>query len=259
MILTINSALNAASLCIISYLNLTSDSYFQAFGSGARQTDAVKKKKKNWTETQMHQYPTCFKMQSSPINLPRSIAQELPAAVRPVLLLRAFPRREEVGAEQPVEINEDHDVHHHQGDQEVPAVVQPGVVVEDVPGEVELCAEAEQDVGQEVGVFVDVVEGGGLGARQLQHQTQVQGDAVDLHEERDDGAGDVQLSVQAIQEAPDHLESTETQTGGPETLVSDQSFIAGGRGWGGWGWKSSLSCRRNASKEPIGACQTFYI
>lgn len=132
----------------------------------------------------------------------------------PILLLRAFPLREEVGAEQSVEINQNHDVHQHHGDQKVPAVLQPGVVVEDVPGEVELCAQAERHVGQEVDKFVDVVEGGGLSARQLQHQPQVQGDAVDLHEQRDDGAGDVQLSVEAVQEAPDHLERGGRQTRG---------------------------------------------
>lgn len=89
-------------------------------------------------------------------------------------------------------------------------MLQPGVVVEDVPGEVELCAQAEQHVGQQVDKFVDVVEGGVLSTRQLQHQPQVQGDAVDLHEQRDDGAGDVHLSVEAVQEAPDHLERSKT-------------------------------------------------
>lgn len=133
-------------------------------------------KKMIWTEIKMCHFPTCLKNTKQPkqsVNLPGSVAQELSAAGGPVLLLRAFPLREEVGAEQSVEINQHHDVHHHQGDQKVPAVFQPGVVVEDVPGEVELCAQAEQDVGQDVDELVDVVEGGGLSARQLQHQPQV--------------------------------------------------------------------------------------
>lgn len=129
--------------------------------------------KKILTDTKKRQFPACVKIQSSPENLPQSVAQELPAAVCPVQLLRAFSRRAEVGAEQPVEIDQDHDVHHHQGHQETAAVLQPRVVVEDVPGEVELRAEAERDVGQEVDKFVDMVEGGGLSPRQFQHQPQV--------------------------------------------------------------------------------------
>lgn len=82
--------------------------------------------------------------------------------------------------------------------------------MDDVPGEVELCAQAKSDVGEDVGVFVDVVHGGGLSACQLQHQPQMQGDAVDLHKESDDGAGYVQLSVETVQETPDHLRRTQT-------------------------------------------------
>lgn len=52
-------------------------------------------------------------------------------------------------------------------------MVQPGVVVKEVPGEVELCAQAERHVGQEVGKLVELVEGGGLSAHQLQHHPQV--------------------------------------------------------------------------------------
>lgn len=76
----------------------------------------------------------------------------------------------------------------------------------DVPGEVELCAQAKCDVGQQVGEFVDLVDGGGLALGQLQHQPQVEGDAVDLHEEGYDGTGYVQLSVQGVQETRDHLQ-----------------------------------------------------
>lgn len=74
----------------------------------------------------------------------------------------------------------------------------------EVPGEVELCAQAKCDVGQQVGEFVDLVDGGGLALGQLQHQPQVEGDAVDLHEEGYDGTGYVQLSVQGVQETRDH-------------------------------------------------------
>lgn len=122
----------------------------------------------------------------------------------PVLSRGALTPREEVSAEQAVEINQDHDIHHHHGEEKVCTVVQPGVVVDDVPGEVELCAQAERDVGEEVGEFIDVVHGGGLSARQLQHQPQVQGDTVDLHKESDYSAGYIQLSVEGVQETPDH-------------------------------------------------------
>lgn len=82
--------------------------------------------------------------------------------------------------------------------------------MDDVPSEVELCAQAKNDVGKDVGIFVDVVHGGGLSACQLQHQPQMQGDAVDLHKESDDSAGYVQLSVETVQETPDHLRRTQT-------------------------------------------------
>lgn len=135
-----------------------------------------------------------------------SVSKKLFGVLRPILLCRALLPEEQVGAQQPVEINEHHDVHDHYGGQEVSAVVQPGVIVDDVPGEVELCAQAKCDVGQQVGKFVDLVGGGGLALGQLQHQPQVEGDAVDLHEEGYDGTGYVQLSVQGVQEARDHLQ-----------------------------------------------------
>ena len=91
----------------------------------------------------------------------------------PVLSRVALTPGEEVGAEQAVEINQDHDVHHDHGGEKESTVVQPGVVMDDVPGEVELCAQTKRDVGEEVGEFVDVVHGGGLSTRQLQHQPQV--------------------------------------------------------------------------------------
>lgn len=154
-------------LCILFYLNLHQQQLF--LGVWQRATTDQREKRND-----LERDKKCIHSQScSPVNLPQSVAQELLAAVVPILLFQAFPWREEVGTEQSVEINQNHDVHHHQGHQEVAAMVQPGVVLEDVPGEVELCAEAEQDVRQEVGEFVDVVEGGGLSARQLQHQPQV--------------------------------------------------------------------------------------
>lgn len=90
--------------------------------------------------------------------------------MRPVLSHIALTPGEEVSAEQAVEINQDHDIHHHHGDEKVSTVVQPGVIVDDVPGEVELGAQTEHDVGEEVGKFVDVVHGGGLSTGQFQHQ-----------------------------------------------------------------------------------------
>lgn len=82
--------------------------------------------------------------------------------------------------------------------------------MDDVPGEVELCAQAKRDVGQKVGKFVDVVHCGGLSACQLQHQPQMKGDTVDLHKQSYDSTRDIQLSVEAVQEAPDHLQKTHT-------------------------------------------------
>lgn len=79
------------------------------------------------------------------------------------------------------------------------------VVLNDVPGEVELGAQSEYDVSEEVGELVDVVKGGVLSACQLQHQPHVQGDAVDLHKEGNHSAGYVQLSVEGVHETPDHL------------------------------------------------------
>lgn len=86
--------------------------------------------------------------------------------------------------------------------------------MDDVPGEVELCAQTKCDVGQQVDKLVDVVHGGGLGASQLQHQPQVEGYTVDLHKEGYHSTGYIQLSVQAVQETPDHLQRGDTQIGG---------------------------------------------
>lgn len=84
-------------------------------------------------------------------------------------------------------------------------MLQRGVVPDDEPGEVELGAQTEGDVGEKVGQLVDLIGEGGLSARQLQHQPQVQRDAVDLHEEGDHSTGYVELSVEGVQETPDHL------------------------------------------------------
>lgn len=77
--------------------------------------------------------------------------------------------------------------------------------MDDVPGEVELGAQTKRDVGEEVGKFVDVVHGGGLSTCQFKHQPQVQGNTVDLHKESDYSASYIQLSVEGVQETPDHL------------------------------------------------------
>lgn len=122
----------------------------------------------------------------------------------PVLSHRLLIPGEEVSTEQAVEIDQDHNVHHHYGDEKATTVVQPGVIVDNVPGEVELGDQTKHDVGEQVGVFVDVVQGGGLNARQLQHQSQVQSDTVDLYEESYHSAGYIQLSVEGVQETPDH-------------------------------------------------------
>lgn len=61
--------------------------------------------------------------------------------------------------------------------------------MDDEPREVALGAQTKRDVGEQVGKLVDAVDGGRLSTRQLQHQPQVQGDTVDLHEEGDYSAG----------------------------------------------------------------------
>lgn len=143
----------------------------------------------------------------SPVNLPQSITEKLfgVAVVRPVLSRTSLTPREEVSAEQAVEIYEDHSIHCHQAGQKVSTVIQPGVIVDEVPGEEELGSETESYVCEEVEEFVDLVHGGGLSARQLQQQPQVQGDAVDLYKESYYSAGYKQLSKEGVQEDPDHL------------------------------------------------------
>lgn len=123
----------------------------------------------------------------------------------PVLSHRALTHGgEEISAEQAVQIKNHHNIYHNHGGEEVSGVVQPGVILDNVPGEVELRAKTKRHIGEQVGELVDVVHGGGLSARQLQHQPQVQGDAVDLHKECDHGAGYIQLSVEGVQETRDH-------------------------------------------------------
>jgi len=124
--------------------------------------------------------------------------------MHPVLSRIALTLREEVCTEQAVEINQDHNIHREHGDEKVSAMVHPGVIVDNVPGEVELGAQTESNVGEEVGEFVDVVHGGGLSAGQLQHQPEVQRDTVDLYKESYYSAGYIQLSVEGVQETPDH-------------------------------------------------------
>lgn len=127
--------------------------------------------------------------------------------MRAILSQVTLASGKEIRTEQTVEVNHDHDIHYHHGDEEVSAVIQPGVVVEDIPGEVELGAKTKYDIGEEVGELVDVVHGGGLSAGQLQHQTQMQSDAVDLHKEGNQSTSDVQLRVEGVQETPDDLET----------------------------------------------------
>lgn len=139
------------------------------------------------------------------MNLQKSVTEELfRVVIRPVLSHVTFTPGEEVGTEQAVEINQDHDIHHYHAGEEEFSVVQPGVVVEDVPGEVGLGGQAERDVGEEVGELGDIVSGGGLSGSQLQQQPQVERHAVDLHEESHHSTGYVHISVEGVQEAPDH-------------------------------------------------------
>lgn len=90
-----------------------------------------------------------------------------------VLSHKVFFPRKEVSAKQTVEINKNHDIHHHDGGQKVSTVLQEGVVAGEVPGEVELSTQAKGDVGDHVDELVDVVQGRVLSTRQLQHQPQV--------------------------------------------------------------------------------------
>lgn len=124
--------------------------------------------------------------------------------MHPVLSYVAFSLGEEVCTEQAVEINQHHNIYHYHASEEESTMVQPGIVLDDVPGEVELGAKAKYDIGEDVDELVDVVHGGGLGARQLQHQPHVQRDTVDLHKESDYSAGHIQMSVEGVQETRDH-------------------------------------------------------
>lgn len=123
--------------------------------------------------------------------------------MRPVLSNRAFPC-EEVRAEQAVEINQHHNIHHHHTGKKKSTIVQPGVVVDDVSGEVELGAQTKDDVGYDVGKFVVVIQGGVVSGCQLQHQPQVQSDAVNFNEESDHTTGHVQVSEEGVQETGNH-------------------------------------------------------
>ncbi len=73
------------------------------------------------------------------------------------------PLAEEVGSEEAVEIDENHDVHEHHGCQEVEGMIQRRVVVYEVPGEVKLCSKPEGHVGHHIEQFVDGVDESVLG------------------------------------------------------------------------------------------------
>ena len=104
----------------------------------------------------------------------------------PVLFHRLFSTLgHEVSTDQAVEINQDHNIHHYHGEEEELPAVQLVVVGDDVPGEVGLGAQTKQGVGEDVEMFVDVEHARGVSVCQLQQQPQVEGDAVDLHEESD--------------------------------------------------------------------------
>lgn len=143
----------------------------------------------------------------------------------PVLSGRALPPREDVCTEQPVEINQDHNIHQHHGHEKVCTMIQPGVIVENVPGEVELCAQTKHDISQEVDKLVDVVHGRELSARQLQHQPQVQSDTVDLYKQSYYSTSYVQLSIEGVQETPNHLKRRETQAGGG--VLTTNNYLVG--------------------------------
>lgn len=158
--------------------------------------------------------PPWIKTQNCPVNTPQSIAEKLSGIMCPVLSGRALPSREDVCTEQPVEINQDHNIHQHHGGEKVCTMIQPGVIVDNVPGEVELCAQTKYDIGQEVDKLVDVVHGRRLSTSQLQHQPQVQSDTVDFYKQSYYSTGYIQLSIEGVQETTNHLRRKETQTGG---------------------------------------------
>lgn len=65
---------------------------------------------------------------------------------------------EEVGSEEAVEIDENHDVHEHHGHQEVESMIQCRVVMDEVPGEVKLCSKPEGHVSHHIQQFINGVD-----------------------------------------------------------------------------------------------------
>lgn len=118
---------------------------------------------------------------------------------------RTLLARKEVSTEQSVEVNQYHDVHEDHCGHEVARVIQPAEVVQDVPGEVELGAEAEAHVGEDVEHLVGVEERSVLGSCQLEHQTCVKRHTVHLDQQGDDCTCHVVPCEQSVQEAPKHL------------------------------------------------------
>ncbi len=64
-----------------------------------------------------------------------------------------------------------------------------------------------------------MVRGGGLSACHLQQKPKVQGDTVDLYKESYDCTGHIQVSVEGVQETPDHLQRKHIQMGGDVMLL----------------------------------------
>lgn len=55
----------------------------------------------------------------------------------------------------------------------------------------------------------------------------MEGDAVDLHEEGNQSAGDVELGVEGVQEAPDHLQTEQmlSLSNGIKTLSNVNALV----------------------------------
>lgn len=97
------------------------------------------------------------------MSLSVSFSEELFDVVVGAILLHVSPAPgEEVGAEKTIKVDQDHGVHEGHGNEEVASFVHPGVVLDDVIREVELCAEAEDDICEDVEELVDLVQRGRL-------------------------------------------------------------------------------------------------
>lgn len=89
----------------------------------------------------------------------------------------------EVGAEEAGKVDEDHDIQHEQDGQQEGSQGPLASITQEEMGEVGLRGQAEEEVHDQVDVFVDLIEEEMLSIIDLHHHAYCEEDVADLHQQ----------------------------------------------------------------------------